>query len=257
MYLECDGFGTPTVVLIAGKGNRADTWSASVDLRTTVFRQVAGVTRVCAYDRPMTVGNYGEPSRSDAVPEPVTAQDGVSDLHALLSAANVQAPYVIVGHSYGGLIARLYASTFPSVVAGLVLEDALSERIYDGLTPQQREVFEAINLVPERVDNVRTFAQVVNAPRVQPMPMEILTADLRPITAQDIALGGYPSDVTVEFADALWAAQIVAQNYLATLFPFAKHITKTNSHHYIHVEQPQLVIDAIREVVDEVRAANR
>ena len=67
----------------------------------------------------------------------------------------------------------------------------------------------------------------------------------------------FPQSVTVEFVNALWSAQIAAQNGLANLFPNARHITNTNSHHYIHVEQPQLVVDAIREVVNEVRAANR
>ena len=63
--------------------------------------------------------------------------------------------------------------------------------------------------------------------------------------------------MTVEFVNALWSAQIAAQDSLAKLFPSARHITNTNSHHYIHLEQPQLVVDAIRDVVDAVRPANR
>jgi pimeloyl-ACP methyl ester carboxylesterase len=250
MYLECDGVGAPMVALIAGKGDRAETWSA-------VFPEVAGFTRVCAYDRPLTVGANGEPSRSDPVTAPVTAQDSARDLRALLGAAAVSEPYVIVGHSYGGLIARLYASTYPEAVSGLVLEDALTEKLYDGLTAEQVNVFEEINFEPERVDNLRSFAQVTSAPPVRLMPTDILTADLPPISADDIATGSFPPDVTVEFAETLWAAQIVAQIYLASLFPNAKHITKTNSHHYIHVEHPELVIDAIREVVDQVRGGKR
>ncbi len=261
MYVECDGVGTPTVLLVAGKGNRADTWSTNpVDPGqpdATVFAQVARFARVCAYDRPGTVGTpNGAPSRSDPAPEPVTPKDGVADLHALLAAANVRGPYVIVGHSYGGLIARLYASTYPNEVAGLVLEDALSERLYDGLTVEQRQVFEAINLEPERVDNVRSFAQVAAAPPVQPMPMDILTADTSPISAQDVADGVLPPTVTLQFVDALWAAQVAAQNALAALFPTARHVTNTHSRHYIHLEQPQLVIDAIREVVEAVRSGS-
>ena len=259
MYMECDGVGTPTVLLISGKGNRADTWSTnpvdSLKNEATVFRQAVRFTRVCAYDRPLTIGVNGEASRSGPVPEPVTAKDGVADLHALLAAAQVQGPYVIVGHSYGGLIARLHASTYPDAVAGLVLEDALSEGLYDGLTAAQREVLEKINLEPERIDNLSSFAQVTSAPRVRTMPMVILTADLQPISPQDVASGVFPPFVTVEFVNALWSAQIVAQDSLARLFPSARHITNTNSHHYIHLEQPQLVVDAIREVVDAVRGA--
>ena len=259
IYMECDGVGTPTVLLVSGKGNRADTWRTNqlepFNAEASVFSRAARFTRVCAYDRPATVGVNDEPSRSSPVQKPVTAKDGVADLHALLTAAHVQGPYVIVGHSYGGLIARLYASTYPDAVAGLVLEDALSEGLYDGLTPAQREVLETINLVPEPVDTVSSFAQVIAAPRVRTMPMIILTADLQPISPQDVASGVFPPVVTVEFVNALWSAQIAAQNRLAKLFPSARHITNTNSHHYIHLEQPQLVVEAIREVVDALRGA--
>ena len=149
----------------------------------------------------------------------MTASDGVADLHALLASADVRGPYVIVGHSYGGLIARLYASTFPDAVAGVVLEDALSEGLYDGLTAQQREILEAINLEPERVDTVRSFAQVTSAPPVRTMPMVVLTADLPPISPEDVASGALPPFVTTEFVAALWTAQVAAQDRLARLFP--------------------------------------
>lgn len=261
MYVECAGAGAPNVLLVAGKGNRSDTWSTNLRDRgapeATVFRQVARFTRVCAYDRPSTEGVDGDRSRSDPAPEPVTAQDGVADLHALVSAAGVRGPYVIVGHSFGGLIARLYASAFPDDVAGLVLEDALAEGLYARLTPEQREILERINLVPERVDTVRSFAQVTSAPPVRPVPMVVLTADIPPITADDVAGGALPDYVTPEFVAALWPAQVAAQDALAALFPHARHVTDTHSRHYIHYEQPQLVVDAIRDVVAAVRSAGR
>lgn len=257
MYLECYGVGAPTVVLVSGKGNGADTWRKTdvepPNAKASVLFQTASSTRVCAYDRPGTIEAEGEPSRSDPAAEPTTARAGVDDLHALLAAAHEQGPYVIVGHSYGGLIARLYASTYPDQVAGLVLEDSLSEGLYAGLTPALRDAFETLNLIPERVDTVASFAQVTSAPPVRSVPMTILTADQPPLSAQDIASGDLPSFVTVEFMEALWRAQIAAQEQLARLFPGAKHVTKTNSRHYIHLEQPQLVVDSIREVVDAVR----
>lgn len=258
IYLECEGSGIPTVILVSGKGNRADTWQTTRreagNPDASVFSRTAQFTRVCAYDRPETVGVNDEPSRSDPVPEPVSAKDGVSDLHALLSAAKIQGPYVIVGHSYGGLIARLYASTYPDAVAGLVLEDALSEGLYANLSNSQRDVLEAINLLPERVDTERSFAQVTAAPRVKPLPMIILTADLPPITAQDVASGALPSSVTLDFVKSLWSAQIAAQDALGKMFPAARRITNTNSQHYIHLQQPQIVVDAIRDVVAAVRS---
>lgn len=260
MQIECAGVGTPLVLLVSGKGNRADTWSKNVvdpsNPEATVFHQTAQFTRVCAYDRPATLGYDNQPTPSDSVPHPVTAKDGVADLHALLT-THTQGPYVIVGHSYGGLIARLYASTYPDFVAGLVLEDALSEGLYEGLTAAEREIIEALNLLPEPVYTVRSFEQVISAPPVRPMPTVILTADKPPISANDIASGVLPRSVTVEFVNALWSAQTAAQAALANIFPGARHITNTNSGHYIHLEQPQLVADAIREVVDTIRAGKR
>ena len=259
MYLECDGAGTPTVLLVSGKGNRADTWRTTLlqptNVEDSVFFRTARFTRVCAYDRPGTVGINSEPSRSNPVPDPVTAMDGVADLHALLRMGHVQEPYVIVGHSYGGLIARLYASTYTDEVAGIVLEDALSEGLYEGLTATQRAVLEEINRVPERVDTLKSFAQTTSVAHVRSTPMVILSADVPPISQQDVASGALPASVTVEFVNSLWSAQILAQDQLAKLFPSAKHIKNTNSRHYIHMEQPQIVVDAIREVVSTVRGA--
>ena len=91
-----------------------------------MFSLVSKKTRVCAYDRPGTpVGE--SPSRSDPIEQPATAEGIVEDLHALLAAADVTEPIVIVGHSAGGLAARLFAATYPDAVAGIVLVDALSE----------------------------------------------------------------------------------------------------------------------------------
>ena len=101
-----------------------------------VFSEVAGFTRVCAYDRPGTpVGEA--PSRSDPVPMPITAGDSVADLHALVAAADIKTPFVIVGHSYGGLVVRLYAMTYPGDVGGMVLVDALTEGLRAAETPEE------------------------------------------------------------------------------------------------------------------------
>ena len=90
LWLECRGTGSPTVVLEAGAGNDADAWD-TVELTpgqtgAAVLPAVAGFTRVCAYDRPGTVGAAGQRSRSDPAPMPRTAADIVADLHALLAA---------------------------------------------------------------------------------------------------------------------------------------------------------------------------
>lgn len=266
MYLECRGAGSPTVVLVAGLKAFAGDWNSASGTAPTVFSGVANVTRVCAYDRPGTpVGEL--PSRSDPVRQPTTAADAVADLHALLGAAREPAPYVLVGHSYGGLIATLYARTYPRDAGGLVLVDALAEGLQEAETPEQwatqrvlmeGDIRESLALYPalERIDPDRSFDQVRAAPPLSPLPLIVLSAD-RPWGPQIPALiadGTLPADVPADFGYITDAAQKKAQDRLAALVPGARHITNTNSGHEVHKEQPRLVTDAIIEVVDAVRA---
>jgi len=268
MYLKCSGRGSPTVVLVGGLRASADDWSISNKSTPAVFPEVAKFTRVCACDRPGTpVGE--KPSRSDPVPQPTTAKDAVADWHALLSAAGEAGPYVLVGHSYGGLIVRLYASTYPKQVSGLVLIDVLSEGLQDAETPEQwaiqrklieGDVRESVALYPalERIVD-RSFNQIRAAPPLRSIPLVVLSADRPwgPQVPSMIAAGKLPADIPPDFGYVTDAAQKKAQERLAKLVPNEKHITNTNSGHEIHKEQPQLVIDAIREVVEAVRSGKR
>ena len=143
MYLECRGEGSPTVVLLTGYRDTARIWDADLPgyPQPHLFPAVAGFARVCAYDRPGTVGPYSDDpaqySRSDPVPQPHAPDDVVADLHALLAVADVPGPYVLAGHSLGGTYARLYAATYPDAVAGVVLIDAFNEYYRAAFTPEQ------------------------------------------------------------------------------------------------------------------------
>src|SRR5690606_8893194 len=102
-----------TVILEAGLGAGHSSWAL-------VQPEVATFARVCSYDR-AGVG------ASDPAPTPRTSQDVVSDLHTLLTIAGVGGPYILAGHSFGALHARLYAHTYPAEVAGIVLIDPVHE----------------------------------------------------------------------------------------------------------------------------------
>jgi len=260
MYMECSGTGSPTVVLVSGGRNAGDIWSVTADPKNErpVFAEVARFTRVCAYDRPGTIRQDDKLSPSAPVEQPTSAKPAAADLDALLRASGEPGPYVLVGHSFGGPIVRLYAGAHPAEVGGLVLVDALSEDLWNGLTPKQEGVFEELNAAPpgshaEDLDHPAIFQQLRESPPVPPVPMIVLTADRPQLTAEVLASGQLPAGVDQEFADALWAAQLAAQDKLAKKFPGAEHITNTNSTHYIHSEQPQLVTDSIRQVVDADR----
>lgn len=254
IYFECRGTGSPTVVLISGTRGAHDDWTDLIDPKnpngapkpseSAVFPQVSKFTRVCAYDRPGTTLNDGTQTKSTPVQQPTTAQQGVADLHAVLIASREPGPYVLVGHSWGGLIARLFASTYPAEVAGLVLVDSASEFLKGSLTPAQwatyieatKKLIESNGL--EAPDHARTLDLLHGSPRVRPVPVVLLTSDKR----FDFGAGG---------ADT-WPAWRTAQDRLAKLLN-AKHVSDTNSGHAIQMEQPQLVINSIREVVDAVR----
>ena len=268
MYLDCRGTGSPAVVLVAGLRGSAEDWNIAAKPGPIVFPEVAKFTRVCAYDRPGTpVGE--QPSRSDPVPQPTSAASGVADLHALLSAAGETGPYVLVAHSYGGLIGRLYASTYPDQITGLVLVDALSEGLQDAETQEQwpiqrklieGDVSEGVAEYPalETIEVDRSFDQLRAAPSLRQMPLIVLSADRGwgPQVPSMIASGALPADVPPDFGYVTDAAQKQAQAWLVTLVQNAQHITDTNSGHEIHKEQPQLVVDAIRQVVDALRSGS-
>jgi pimeloyl-ACP methyl ester carboxylesterase len=269
MYVECRGNGSPTIVLVAGQRGSAAEWSMTesktLPPQPAVFGAVSRFTRVCAYDRPGTP--VGESfSRSDPAPQPTTAAAATADLHALLRSAGENSPYVIVGHSAGGMVARLYASNYPGEVRGMVLVDALGEGLQDAMTPPQwatqrilleGDLTESLREYPEieRFDADASFTQLRVAPPLYPMPLVVLSSDASiGQLVQDLAANGkLPAGVPADFGYVTEVAQRASQAKLAALVPAARHVTETHSGHNIHREQPQLLVDAILDVVDAVR----
>lgn len=116
------GAGSPTIVLEAGLGGDSSSW-------VFVQPRLATLTRVCSYDR---AGYYF----SDPGPMPRTADVDVDDLHRTLEAASIRGPFLIVGHSLGGLLVRLYAAKYPADVIGMVLLDPSLDNIEDVRSPK-------------------------------------------------------------------------------------------------------------------------
>jgi pimeloyl-ACP methyl ester carboxylesterase len=120
LYLHCTGSGSPTVVLISGLAEASAYWGG------WIAPVVSRNTTVCVYDR------AGQ-GRSDPPPSP---QDGVAvatDLHAMLDRAQIPGPYVLVGHSTGGVYARIFAAHYPEQVEGMVMLDSQPNEAFTGL----------------------------------------------------------------------------------------------------------------------------
>ena len=189
---------------------------------------------------------------------PTTVGAGAADLEALLKAANVPGPYVIVGHSMGGAIARIFVANHGDQVAGLVLEDAFAGDLADGMTDGLRAAINtSMGRDPEGYDVPASVEQLRQAPPIRTIPTIVLTAGMSQVTPELVASGALPPEITQAIAVEFWPVQIASQNNLAKLFPEGRHVVVGNSSHYIHTIQPAAVIAAVTDVVEAVRAGKK
>src|ERR687898_2742381 len=128
LHINCVGQGSPTVILDAGSGLFSAQW-------VRVQREVSDTTRVCAYDR----AGMGW---SEMGPDPRDARQITSELHTLLSKAGIEEPYVLVGHSFGGMYMQTYAARYPDEVAGVALVDSPSDPDQFSQRPEGRDSYE-------------------------------------------------------------------------------------------------------------------
>jgi len=167
------GQGSTTVLLDGGLGE----WSAQWVL---VQREVSGTTRVCAYDR----AGMGW---SEMGPEPRDAKQISSELHALLEGANIEGPYVLVGHSFGGLYMQTYAARYPEEVAGMALIDS-SQPDQFSYQPVTRDSYEpqefAVASLAARLGIVRLLSKFAPAPPELPQRQRAQIDALSPSTRQ-------------------------------------------------------------------------
>ena len=222
IQLECRGVGSPTVVMDSGLNMTMDTWGRVPD-------DVAGFTRVCTYNR----AGLGY---SDAGPKPRTSKVIVNELDALLVNAGITGPYVLVGHSVGGLNVRLYASEHPDKVVGMVLIDASDENEYQRLAALKSGAEKEKYLQHEGggnfegVDLLASAEELRGSGPIHAMPLLVLTANQRQ-----------------ESEEARVIREL--QTELVKLVPNGKQVIAENSGHFIQLDRPFLVTDSILSVV--------
>lgn len=252
LQMRCFGKGKPAVIIEAGAG--CPTVETERSWRS-VIPAIAPTTQVCLYDR----AGLG---LSDRAPEQDrsgrTSQDMVKDLHTLLKKAGIPAPYILVGHSIGGYNVRLYASQYPKEVAGMVLVDSTHPDTWSkfaaALPPEQpdepkslRDARSAIDPQdpddPEKMDVVTSAAQVRATGLLGDLPLVVVTH----------TPGIKNPDLQPDLSDKLDRVWQDLQIDLAGLSSNSTHIIAPHAGHFIQVDEPQLVIDAILKVMAQVK----
>jgi hypothetical protein len=229
---ECKGSGSPTVILEAGyTASGIDTYGQ------TILPSLARTTRVCTYDR---AGDGVSDARPDSV-QPLTGATQARELHALLAAIRVGGPYIMVGHSYGGMLSREFAALYPSEVKGMVLIDASSEPeipVYDRL---HAGAWVDGTVTPARnqsIDIHATVRELEHAPSLGSIPLVVITAGI----------------LEDEWLRTVPALEAHAQTRLADLSSNSMHVLDEGQGHLIPTEDPTIVSAAVQAVVMAARS---
>jgi pimeloyl-ACP methyl ester carboxylesterase len=225
------GEGSPTVIFEAGFGAGLTSWA-------TVQSSAARFARTVSYDR----AGLGQ---SEAGPKPRAAKQIAAELHSALQKAGIAPPYVLVGHSFGGIYARVFADLYPQEVVGMVLIDP-SQEAFDDWTRTHQEAQRSgrdeemargtQGLRDESAELSASYGQARAAKVPTGIPVILLTA------TKDETMPAEVRKVWVQLHED-WIAKV----------PGGKHIVVENSGHFIQGEQPQVVVDAIKQVVDQAR----
>jgi pimeloyl-ACP methyl ester carboxylesterase len=290
LHIDIKGTGSPAVILIAGSQAFSFDWAL-------VIPEISKVTQVCAYDRPALAW-------CDPGPMPRTLDQDVYELHTLLQNAGIKPPYILVGHSLGGIIARKFEKKYSHEVKALVLVDATSEDavLFINNKVQRLRELSQNRPIPSIKTKLDTLTKVPSMKELEEMwkmtgepkisspfnrlppqfqkqriwamrQPKILLADNGSYWAEEFAemyadslysLNNKPlyvlssgrdafSVTTDSVARAMWIEKLFQKEKMANLSTNSKHVITTKSGHEIHLEEPELVVNAIKEVIKAAR----
>ncbi|HEX2591763.1 MAG TPA: alpha/beta hydrolase [Rhizomicrobium sp.] len=268
LHLRCTGSGTPAVIFDSGLGGTMLDW----DL---VQPAVAKTTRACSYDRAGM--GWSDPAQGHRSPQRIA-----EELHALLIAAHIGGPYVLVAHSLGGKNIRMFARDYPDDVAGMVLVDARSEYMdFHASAADKQSLKDQLSNgaltshIGRTLGIVRLFGAnlfdgpLPDATRQQAALLDTAQKSIDAVAGEGTALTG--SDIELRDAPPLGNRPLIViasgenmdanKDWRASQLLQAKFsrdgrlIVAKGSGHYVQWERPGLVISAVDEVVQKVRRA--
>lgn len=228
LYGLLTGERGPIVILDAGLGESSQCWAG-------ITPEISTFARVFVYDR----AGMG---KSDPAPIPRTCEDMLADLRFLLAAANIEPPYILLGHSWSGINARYFANQYPDEIGGLILMDAVHEDKYEEFAKVLDEertarMWAAVREPArndEHIDRLASIEQIHANQRVHCFPLIVLTR------ATD--------------DDPLNQIETRLQSEFLKLSTNSKQYISKSDNHVLQDSDPELVINAIREIVNALIA---
>ncbi len=273
LHIYCIGQGSPTVVMEAGLGDGAFSWAL-------VQPQTAQFTRACAYDRPGL-------GWSDFIDQAFLSAEAARNLHTLLARAGEPGPYLLVGHSAGGIYLRSFAHLYPAEVSGLVLVESAHEsqvlryeqRLQMGVSPLRGLLRACQVIAPTGFLRLTGVTGLTLSDSTLPIPIkqsavagmnrttycrtienELRSTDIDMSQPGGLAsLGRLPLIVLTAgrrldnrgpggaMGDTIWQQ---LQRELTSLSSHGRQVVAAQSDHYIQWSQPELVVQAIRDLID-------
>lgn len=230
LFIDCIGSGSPTIILEAGESQTSTEMEG-------LKEALAGEATVCSYDR----ANTGQ---SDPAPTPRTARDLVDDLHGLVAAAGIPGPYVLVGHSAGGLLVQLYARTYPGDVAAVVAMNPVPPAgpwlaravplMTTGEAAEENAYYDGAN--DESLDYRTSSQQLEEAPAPRDIPFEMFIST--------IAQCASPTDI----CGKTYAVYEAVEHAVADGWPRGA-FSQIDSIHSIYVDHVDAILDVIRGAI--------
>ena len=237
------GKGSPSVILVSGFGATQSYWNP-------VIPELAEQTTVLTFDR----AGIGKSEINDLATHGLQS---AKDLHVILEKMEIPKPSLLIGHSYGGDVVRLFASLYPKDMGGMILEDAQHEGVLD----EQRKILKGKDLEiledmvtkfsppenPETEGDYRiiTIEQLKNYKRLPDIPFVVLTAGNRS--------QAMPPVFSEEAKEKIAKLGVELQKKLVTLIPGGKHVIVEGVGHNIHLEKPDALIGPIIDMITRVR----
>ena len=252
LHIRCTGQGRPVVVVDTGAGDTSARWTA-------IQAQIAQITRVCTYDR----AGYGS---SEPGPLPRHSRQIADELQMLLDKAKVPGPYLLVGHSLGAINMQVFADRYPDQVAGLILLDpppvpfitgqAFPElyQMFEGQTIEFQNMVEAARKSTDAEAQAKASYWEAVASEHGALIKESAAQVVAIASFSDLPLvvigSGVPNPGFGAAAEDFQQFWIEQSRELATNSTNGKFVLAQESRHHIHEDAPDVVLDAIREMVE-------